>query len=64
MTDPQGRNNTVDFALEDKGNCVYRCAYKPLKPGPHSVGVTFGGEGIPKSPFVVIVGEGKCQTLE
>ncbi|XP_063796937.1 filamin-B isoform X1 [Pseudophryne corroboree] len=57
VTDPQGKNNTVDIALEDKGNCVYRCTYKPVKAGPHSVGISFGGEATPKSPYVVNVGE-------
>ncbi|KAM9327227.1 filamin-B [Gastrophryne carolinensis] len=57
VTDPQGRNNTVDIALEDKGNCVYRCTYKPIKVGPHSIGITFGGEAIPKCPYEVNVGE-------
>nr|DBA18651.1 TPA: hypothetical protein GDO54_016875 [Pyxicephalus adspersus] len=58
VVDPQEKNNTVDITLEDKGNCVYRCTYKPVKPGPHSVTITFGGEVTPKSPYVVNVGEG------
>ncbi|XP_077308129.1 filamin-B isoform X3 [Lithobates pipiens] len=57
ISDPQARNNTVEIALEDKGNCVYRCTYKPVKPGPHSISIAFGGEAIPKSPYVVNVGE-------
>ncbi|KAM4721013.1 filamin-B isoform 2-T2 [Rhinophrynus dorsalis] len=57
VTDPQGRNNTVDVALEDKGNCVYRCTYKPVKAGPHNVSISFGGEVIPKSPYTVNIGE-------
>ncbi|XP_040215154.1 filamin-B isoform X2 [Rana temporaria] len=57
IADPQGKNNTVEIALEDKGNCVYRCTYKPLKPGTHNIGIAFGGEVIPKSPYVVNVGE-------
>ncbi|KAM3914878.1 filamin-B isoform 2-T2 [Leptodactylus fuscus] len=57
IIDPQGRNNTVDIALEDKGNCVYRSTYKPMKAGPHSVNINFGGEAIPKCPYVVNVGE-------
>ncbi|XP_072277321.1 filamin-B [Pyxicephalus adspersus] len=63
VVDPQEKNNTVDITLEDKGNCVYRCTYKPVKPGPHSVTITFGGEVTPKSPYVVNVGEGKYQTF-
>lgn len=62
IADPQGKNNTVEIALEDKGNCVYRCTYKPVKPGTHNIGIAFGGEVIPKSPYVVNVGERKYHT--
>uniref|UniRef100_A0A2I3HDS7 Filamin B n=1 Tax=Nomascus leucogenys TaxID=61853 RepID=A0A2I3HDS7_NOMLE len=54
--DPQGKN-TVELLVEDKGNQVYRCVYKPMQPGPHVVKVFFAGDTIPKSPFVVQVGE-------
>ncbi|XP_031757111.1 filamin-B isoform X3 [Xenopus tropicalis] len=57
VIDPQGRNNTVELALEDKGNCVYRCTYKPIKAGPHNVAINFGGEATPKSPYLVSIGE-------
>ncbi|XP_053324668.1 filamin-B isoform X1 [Spea bombifrons] len=57
VSDPQGRNNAMELAIEDKGNCVHRCTYKPLKAGPHKVSVNFGGEATPKSPYTVIVGE-------
>ncbi|XP_075690052.1 filamin-B isoform X2 [Rhinoderma darwinii] len=57
VIDPQGRNNTVEIVLEDKGNCVYRCTYKPMKAGPHSININFGGEAIPKCPYLVNVGE-------
>ncbi|XP_040262769.1 filamin-B isoform X3 [Bufo bufo] len=57
VIDPQGRNNTVDIVLEDKGNCVYRCTYKPMKAGPHSVNVNFGEEATPRSPYLVNIGE-------
>ncbi|XP_069499881.1 filamin-B isoform X2 [Ambystoma mexicanum] len=57
VQDPQGQSNTVDVMLEDKGNCVYRCTYKPTQAGLHNVGITFGGEVIPKSPATVLVGE-------
>nr|XP_035927602.1 filamin-B isoform X5 [Halichoerus grypus] len=56
VEDPQGKN-TVELLVEDKGNQVYRCVYKPLQPGPHVVKVSFAGDTIPKSPFVVQVGE-------
>lgn len=59
VEDPQGKN-TMELLVEDKGNQVYRCVYKPVQPGPHVVKVSFAGDTIPKSPFVVQVGEGEC----
>lgn len=59
VEDPQGKN-TVELLVEDRGNQVYRCVYKPMQPGPHVVKVSFAGDTIPKSPFVVQVGEGEC----
>ncbi|XP_053303290.1 filamin-B [Pleuronectes platessa] len=56
IRDPQGRQNSVEVMMEDKGDGVYRCTYKPNQAGPHTVTVTFGGVGIPKSPFSVDVG--------
>uniref|UniRef100_A0A5F9DSU4 Filamin B n=1 Tax=Oryctolagus cuniculus TaxID=9986 RepID=A0A5F9DSU4_RABIT len=56
VEDPQGKN-TVELLVEDKGNQVHRCVYKPVQPGPHVVTVSFAGDTIPKSPFVVQVGE-------
>ncbi|XP_070349739.1 filamin-B isoform X4 [Equus asinus] len=56
VEDPQGKN-TVELLVEDKGNQVYRCVYKPVQPGPHVIKVSFAGDTIPKSPFVVQVGE-------
>uniref|UniRef100_A0A2K5S882 Filamin B n=1 Tax=Cebus imitator TaxID=2715852 RepID=A0A2K5S882_CEBIM len=56
VEDPQGKNS-VELLVEDKGNQVYRCVYKPMQPGPHVVKVFFAGDTIPKSPFVVQVGE-------
>lgn len=58
VEDPQGKN-TVELLVEDKGNQVYRCVYKPMHPGPHVVKVSFAGDTIPKSPFLVQVGEGE-----
>ncbi|KAK5871946.1 hypothetical protein PBY51_012685 [Eleginops maclovinus] len=56
IRDPQGRQNVVEAMMEDKGDSTYRCTYKPTQAGPHTVTVTFGGTGIPKSPFGVDVG--------
>ncbi|XP_076028123.1 filamin B a isoform X2 [Genypterus blacodes] len=56
IRDPQGRQNTVEVMMEDKGDSVYRCTYKPTQAGPHAVTVTFGGVGVPRSPFNVDVG--------
>uniref|UniRef100_A0A670IUH0 Filamin B n=1 Tax=Podarcis muralis TaxID=64176 RepID=A0A670IUH0_PODMU len=57
VEDPQGKN-PVEVAIEDKGNQVYRCVYKPLQAGPHTIKVAFAGEQIPKSPWGIHVGEG------
>lgn len=57
MEDPQGKN-MVEVMVEDKGNQVYRCVYKPLQAGPHAIRVVFAGEQVPKSPWNVLVGEG------
>ncbi|KAF1391122.1 hypothetical protein PFLUV_G00038600 [Perca fluviatilis] len=56
IRDPQGRQNSVEVMMEDKGDSTYRCTYKPTQAGPHTVTVTFGGVGIPRSPFGVDVG--------
>ncbi|XP_078803933.1 filamin-B isoform X2 [Oryzias latipes] len=56
VRDPQGRQNSVEVMMEDKGDSVYRCTYRPTLPGPHTVSVTFGGVGVPRSPFTVDVG--------
>uniref|UniRef100_A0A8C9ERW4 Filamin B n=1 Tax=Pavo cristatus TaxID=9049 RepID=A0A8C9ERW4_PAVCR len=56
VEDPQGRC-LAEVAVEDKGNQVYRCVYKPVQAGPHVVKVTFAGEAIPKTPCSVLIGE-------
>ncbi|KAF7207732.1 filamin-B isoform X1 [Nothobranchius furzeri] len=56
IRDPQNRQNSVEVMMEDKGDSVYRCTYRPTQAGPHTVTVTFGGMGIPRSPFSVDVG--------
>ncbi|KAL1007835.1 hypothetical protein UPYG_G00092250 [Umbra pygmaea] len=55
IRDPQGRES-VEVVLEDLGDSVTRCSYKPTQPGPHAVNITFGGISIPKSPSVVTIG--------
>lgn len=57
--DPQGRRDTVEVMLEDKGDNIFRCTYRPVLEGTHSVCVTFAGANIPKSPFSVHVAEGE-----
>uniref|UniRef100_A0A8B9JFG6 Filamin B n=1 Tax=Astyanax mexicanus TaxID=7994 RepID=A0A8B9JFG6_ASTMX len=58
IKDPQGNKNTVEALMEDKGDSVFRCTYRPVQAGPHSVNITFGGIAIPKSPYTVTVGPG------
>ncbi|XP_060713588.1 filamin-B isoform X1 [Tachysurus vachellii] len=56
IKDPQGNKNTVEVMMEDKGDSVFRCTYRPVQAGPHTVNVMFGGIAIPKSPYTVTVG--------
>ncbi|KAI1239596.1 hypothetical protein IHE44_0012722 [Lamprotornis superbus] len=57
ITDPQGRRDTVEVMLEDKGDNVFRCTYRPVLEGPHTICVTYAGTQIPRSPFTVNVAE-------
>ncbi|XP_043934724.1 filamin-B isoform X2 [Protopterus annectens] len=57
IVDPQGKNNTVEVMIEDKGNSMYRCTYKPTLAGPHTINILFAEVAIPKSPHSVIIGE-------
>uniref|UniRef100_A0A8C9QV41 Filamin A n=1 Tax=Scleropages formosus TaxID=113540 RepID=A0A8C9QV41_SCLFO len=59
IMDPSGKKDTVPCVIEDKGNSSYRCTYKPIQEGPHTVYITFAGGAISKSPYTVTVGEGK-----
>lgn len=59
IRDPQGRQNSVEVMMEDKGDSTYHLTYRPTQAGSHVVTVTFGGVGIPKSPFNVDVGPGE-----
>lgn len=58
IKDPQGNVNTVEVLMEDKGESVYRCTYRPVQAGPHVINIMFGGIAIPKSPFTVNIGPG------
>lgn len=70
IVDPQGKKDTVELILENKGDSVFRCTYRPVLEGPHTIHVLFAGQEIPKSPFTVNIAEGKssvclvnyCQT--
>ncbi|XP_039656395.1 filamin-A [Perca fluviatilis] len=57
IIDPAGKKTTVPCTIEDKGNSSYRCTYKPIQEGQHTIYVTFAGGQISKSPFTVTVGE-------
>uniref|UniRef100_A0A8C3NHW6 Uncharacterized protein n=1 Tax=Geospiza parvula TaxID=87175 RepID=A0A8C3NHW6_GEOPR len=57
ITDPQGRQDTVEVMLEDKGDNVFCCTYRPVLEGPHTICVTYAGAQVPRSPFTVNVAE-------
>ncbi|XP_051548052.1 filamin-C [Myxocyprinus asiaticus] len=57
IVDPQNKNNTVEVLLENKGDNIFRCTYKPVQEGPHTIHVSFAGQPIPKSPFKVNISE-------
>ncbi|TNN82092.1 Filamin-C [Liparis tanakae] len=57
IVDPQGKKDTVELLLENKGDSVFRCTYRPMLEGPHTIHVLFGGQEIPKSPFTVNIAE-------
>lgn len=63
IVDPQGRRDTVEVMLENKGDNVFRCTYKPMTEGPHTIHVTFAGQPIPNSPFQVQISEGQSQSI-
>ncbi|XP_061544524.1 filamin-B [Phycodurus eques] len=56
IKDPQGLDDVVEAMMEDKGDNLYRCTYRPTQAGLHALAVTFGGAAVPKSPFSVDVG--------
>ncbi|XP_008336134.1 filamin-C-like, partial [Cynoglossus semilaevis] len=57
IVDPQGKKDTVELILENKGDSVFRCTYRPMLEGPHTIHVLFAGQEIPKSPFTVNIAE-------
>ncbi|XP_028848556.1 filamin-A [Denticeps clupeoides] len=57
IADPSGKKDTVECNIEDKGNSSYRCTYKPVLEGQHTIYITFAGGQISKSPYTVNVGE-------
>ncbi|XP_032822250.2 filamin-C isoform X1 [Petromyzon marinus] len=57
IVDPQGHADSVEVSLEDRGNSVYRCTYRPVTEGPHAVHITFAGEPIPRSPYTVVISQ-------
>ncbi|XP_061075781.1 filamin-A-like isoform X1 [Conger conger] len=63
IMDPSGKKDTVECVIEDKGNSSYRCTYKPVQEGAHTIYITFAGGQISKSPFTVTVGEACNPTL-
>ncbi|KAK1799532.1 hypothetical protein P4O66_000414 [Electrophorus voltai] len=56
IKDPQGNKNTLEALMEDKGDGVFCCTYKPVQAGAHTINITFGGTPIPKSPYTITVG--------
>uniref|UniRef100_A0A3P8URD4 Filamin C n=1 Tax=Cynoglossus semilaevis TaxID=244447 RepID=A0A3P8URD4_CYNSE len=57
IVDSNGRRDTVEIVLENKGDSIFRCTYVPVLEGPHTVYVTFAGQQIPTSPFTVHISE-------
>lgn len=63
IVDSNGRRDTVEIVLENRGDSVFRCTYVPVLEGPHVVCVTFAGQQIPRSPFTVHISEGGLLTF-
>ncbi|XP_070977122.1 filamin-C-like isoform X13 [Oncorhynchus clarkii lewisi] len=57
IVDSQGRRDTVEIILENKGDNIFRCTYCPILEGSHVIYVTFAGQQIPRSPFTVHISE-------
>uniref|UniRef100_H3BWV1 Filamin C n=1 Tax=Tetraodon nigroviridis TaxID=99883 RepID=H3BWV1_TETNG len=56
IIDP-GKKDTVELILENKGESVFRCTYRPVLEGPHTIHVLFAEQEIPKSPYTVNIAE-------
>lgn len=63
IVDSNGRRDTVEIVLENKGDSIFRCTYVPVLEGPHTIYVTFAGQQIPRSPFTVHISEGRFYIL-
>ncbi|KAM6987096.1 filamin-C isoform 16-T16 [Aplochiton taeniatus] len=57
IVDSNGRRDTVEIVLENKGDNIFRCTYRPVLEGPHVIHVTFAAQQIPRSPFTVNISE-------
>uniref|UniRef100_A0A8D3CB60 Filamin C, gamma b (actin binding protein 280) n=1 Tax=Scophthalmus maximus TaxID=52904 RepID=A0A8D3CB60_SCOMX len=57
IVDSNGRRDTVEIVLENKGDSILRCTYVPVLEGAHTIYVTFAGQQIPRSPFTVNISE-------
>ncbi|KAJ8002627.1 hypothetical protein DPEC_G00160850 [Dallia pectoralis] len=57
IVDPEGKKDTVEVILENRGDSVFRCTYRPVLEGPHIIHVLFAGQEIPKSHFRVNISE-------
>uniref|UniRef100_A0A3B3C261 Filamin C, gamma a (actin binding protein 280) n=1 Tax=Oryzias melastigma TaxID=30732 RepID=A0A3B3C261_ORYME len=57
IVDPQGKKDTVELILENRGDSVFRCTYHPVLEGPHTIHILFAGQEIPRSPFHVNIAE-------
>ncbi|XP_061523357.1 filamin-C isoform X4 [Phycodurus eques] len=57
IVDSNGRRDTVEVVLENKGDSIFRCTYVPVLEGTHTVYVTFAGQQIPRSPFPVLIAQ-------
>lgn len=58
IVDANGRRDTVEIVLENRGDSVFRCTYIPVLEGSHMVHVTFAGQQIPRSPFAAHISDG------
>uniref|UniRef100_A0A8C8G365 Calponin-homology (CH) domain-containing protein n=1 Tax=Oncorhynchus tshawytscha TaxID=74940 RepID=A0A8C8G365_ONCTS len=46
------------------GDSVFRCTYRPMLEGPHTIHILFAGQEILKSPFKVQITEGKLALIQ